>query len=917
MDGFLGFDREAFGISHAEAELTDPQHRIILEACYRAVESSGEFIGCLRDRVGVFLGARPSDYGSRIEFYSHSERDIDKTMLAIGSSPDYIASRVSYTFGLTGPSMAVQAACSSSCVATHLACQAILAGECDSALAGGVAVELQDAGYTFTEGGIYSPRGRCEPYMISADGTVEGNGVAVLFLRRLDLALAQGNPVLGVIAGTAVNNDGRERAGFAAPGVAGQVELISEALGVAGLEASRIALLEGHGTGTSIGDALEIEAASRAFRSAGAGEGDCRLHSVKANVGHLAAAAGAAGIISCLLALRHEAIPPNAPLVQGARPIDTRGTPFTLTDKLTDWPRAKEGRYAAVSSFGLGGTNAHIIVSDAGPELRAVERRSRSWQLLPLSAADSERLVAVTGAARNAVAGASAEARADIGHTLRVGRPELAARATALIPTDGSIASMAWPTSDVFHTVPKRPPSVVFLLPGQGGRSSDAARVLYETEPAFRSVVNEGLAVMETVLAPEVFTAVRRVFQDGGLPVATNVLQPVLHLVSTGLHAFLASLGVTPDVLAGHSAGELTAAHLGGVLSAADAARAVCWRGQAMADMPPGAMVAVRAGVDELASLPGGGEVAVVNGHRSIVVGAAAEAMPEVLGWLTERGLEHQALATSHAFHHATMTDAAARFGRRMRDIALHAPAIPVLSGITGSWLSADQARDPGYWGRQVRERVVFGSAMSTVAAEHPGAVYLQLNGETNLLRAAQMGGAAADSCLALMRSDDSGQLLRAVGGLWERGVPIDWASYAEHDHARRVDVVPRTFLRIPYLHPALLDRCPALDPAEPSPARPHGGPATGALSAEADKDLAPVLDAVSECWESVLGTSPLPGDDFFDSGGDSITASRLVVRLRSYFSVEIPLGLPLVERTPRAIARALDEILLQVVAEE
>jgi acyl transferase domain-containing protein len=734
MEDCLGFDLKAFGVSLSEAELTDPQHRVMLEACYRAVESSGCFIGSLPDRVGVFLGLRTSDYGAQIEYHASADSDLDVARLAIGTNPDYMSSRVSYTYGLTGPSMTVLTACSSSSVAAHLACQAILAGECDSALAGGVAVNVRDAGYMFAEGSIYSPRGRCEPYMTSADGTVDGNGVAVLFLRRLDAALAAGNPILGVIAGTAVNNDGRERAGFTAPGVAGQVELIEEALDVAELRSSSIGLLEGHGTGTSIGDALEMDAATQAFRSAGARAGECRLHSVKANIGNLTAAAGAAGIIGCLLALRHGKIPPNAPLREGARPANLRGTPFVLADKPIAWQRSGHGRYAAVSSFGLGGTNAHIIIGDAEPEVRIASRKGRSWQLLPLSADDPERLTAAVEAVRVAVDGSSADSRRDIGHTLRTGRPELIARATVLIPVDGSVAGLLWPDPEQFRTAAERPPALVFVLPGEDVGASDAAVAPYEAEPVFRSAVDDGLAVMQQMLVPETFTVVRGAFLHGGLPVATQILQPVLHLLGVGQHAFLGSLGVRPDLLVGHGVGELTAAQLSGVLSSEDAARAVCWRSQAMADMPSASM-------------------------------------------------------TSHALHHSSMAEAAVRFTRRMRDVRLHAPMTPTLSCVTGSWLTGEEACDPGYWGAQLREHVLVDEAVRTVVSEYPEAVYLQLNGGTSLLQ--------------------------AVGGLWERGVQINWDAYAERDHALRIDIAPRRFERIPCLHPALLDYCPGIDPAE------------------------------------------------------------------------------------------------------
>ena len=724
MADSLGFDPQAFGFSVAEAELTDPQHRVILEECYRAVESSGSFIGALPDRVGVFLGSRTSDYGARIEYLSTaSDREIDLAGLAIGTNPDYLSSRISYAFGLTGPSMTVLTACSSSSVAVHLACQAILAGECDSALAGGVAIDLRDAGYMFTEGGIYSPRGRCEPYMASADGTVEGNGAAVLFLRRLDVAVAAGNPILGVVAGTAVNNDGRERAGFTAPGVAGQIELIEEALDVAGLKASGIGLLEGHGSGTSIGDALEIDAAAQAFRSTGAETGRCRLHSVKANIGNLTAAAGAAGIIGCLLALRHGQIPPNAPLLAGAAPSEVGGTPFALADKPIAWPRSDDGRYGAVSSFGLGGTNAHVIIGDAGPEVRTASRRGRSWQLLPLSADDPERLAGAAGAVRAAADGASADVRQDIGHTLRTGRPELTTRAAALIPVEGGVG---WPDPERFHTAPETPPSLVFVLPGE---DAGAAPALYETEPVFRSTVDEGLAVMEQTLDAETFAAVRGAFVPGGLPASP----PVLHLLGAGLHAFLGDLGIRPDFLMGQGVGELTAAQLSGVLSSEDAARAVCWRSQAMAGTP---------------------------------------------------------------------SEAAARFARRMRDVRLNAPATPMISGVTGSWLTGEEACDPGYWGVQLGEHVPFDEAVRTVTSEHPEALYLQLGRGTELLRDV--------AALALLPD-----VLQAIGGLWERGVQIDWDAYAEHDHALRIELAPRAFARTPHLHPALLDHCPGIDPAE------------------------------------------------------------------------------------------------------
>lgn len=753
MEDGLGFDPHAFGLGPSEAELTDPQHRAMLEACYRAVESSGSFIGSLSDRVGVFVGSRKSRYGTQIEYLSASSGgNVDLAGLALGNDPDHLSSRISYTYGLTGPSMTVLTACSSSGVAVHLASQAILAGECDSALAGGVALDGTDTGYTYTAGGIYSPRGRCEPYTTSADGTVEGNGVAVLFLRRLDVALAEGNPILGVIAGTAVNNDGRERAGFTAPGVAGQCELIEEALDVAELRASSIGLLEGHGAGTSIGDALEIEAATQAFRSTGAGAGTCRLHSAKANIGNLTAAAGAAGIIGCLLALRHGRIPPNAPLVGGVPPTDLAGTPFTLADAPIAWQPSDQGRYAAVSSFGLGGTNAHVIVGDAEKEIRLASRKGRSWQLLPLSADDPERLSGTVDAVRAAAEGTSADVRQDIGHTLRTGRPELTTRAAALIRAEAGPDGGTWPAPEHFRTVPEAPPTLVYVLPGEGAGAPDVARALYRAEPAFRSAVDEGLDTMRQVLAPGLFASVRDAFQDGRHPPATHALQPVLHLLGLGQHAFLSELDVGPDLLMGHGVGELTAAQLSGVLSAEDAARAVCWRSQAMADPSEHAEAVVRFT------------------RRMRDVRLNPPTVPTLSGvseaWLTSEEARDPG-------YWGAQLGARCPFDEILQCVVSEHPAAVYLQLNSGTQLL-----------RAVRR----------LGLAEEAAVALASGGEA---------------------SDSGRSLLQAVGTLWERGVRIDWGAYAERDHALRADVAPRVFGRIPYVHPSLLEHCPGIDPAE------------------------------------------------------------------------------------------------------
>ncbi|MEU6664780.1 type I polyketide synthase [Streptomyces sp. NPDC046727] len=914
----LEFDTEAFRFSATEAELTDPQHRLLLEECYRAVESSGHYIGSLPGVVGVYLGAKPSNHGALLERELWASGDnLELTRLAIGNHPDYLSSRVAYKYGLTGPALTVQTACSSSAVAIHLASQAILSGECDSAIVGGVAYDLQDAGYLYSEGGIYSKRGLCEPFMTTADGTVEGNGAVALFLRRLDVAVAAGDPVLAVIAGTAVNNDGQDRAGFSAPGVKGQIAVIEEALDVAELTADRIGLFEAHGTGTGIGDTLEVEAAARAWSAHGATRENCRLTSIKANVGHLAAAAGAAGVVAAVLAMQHEEIPPNLPLTHGATPMDLSDTPFVLSGEVVAWPRGEEPRHAAVSSFGLGGTNAHLILSDADISGPSRQTPQRTWQLLPLSADDSERLDQSVHNVRDLVNGASAEERSGLGRTLRTGRPSLAVRTSVVVSTHPSQADADWPVPASFSRPAEQHPDVIYLLPGQGGRTTAAAHELYTAEPAFAQSVDRGLALMRPLLTPRTYERIVAAFHEGSHTGDTEVAQPVLHLTSVGVHAFLDRLGLRPTAVLGHSVGEVTGAYLTGILSFEDAVRAVCRRASAMAEMAPGVMLAVRAAVEDLHGLPEECCVSVVNGPRAVVVGAAAGAADALMDWLDRQDMQYRQLETSHAFHHPSMSGAAIRFTQHLHGVEMKPPTLPLMSCRSGQWLTDLEATDPAYWGSQLRDRVDFARAVRTTATRYPDAVYVEIGPGTSLVSAVHRGGVAPEHCMAALPGADAHKtLLSTVGRLWERGLPVDWTAYGEGDDASRAVAPPRIFRGTPVLHARLAGMTPAIDPVDLDlrPRQDLSAFVAGPGPEPAD-ELQPLVDEVVTCWAAVLGGAPGVADDFFAAGGDSISAGQLVARLRAVYPVDIPIHLPLTARTPQAIARALDSILIDAIA--
>ncbi|MGH8879099.1 MAG: acyltransferase domain-containing protein, partial [Stackebrandtia sp.] len=637
-----------------------------------------------------------------------------------------------------------------------------------------------------------------------------------------------------------------------------------------------------------------------------------RLGTLKANVGHLTAAAGAAGVIASLLAMRNEAIAPNLPLVEGAEAIDMSGSPFRLDDRVRTWKRGAEPRYAAISSFGLGGTNAHIIIGD--PHETAQRGARRSWQVLPLSADDPERMSVTVAAYREAVTNATPDERHDLAHTLRMGRPELPVRTLAVVPaadTAGdSTATVAWPAAESFRT-PAGQPSLIYLLPGQGGPATQAAHRLYDTEPWFAATVDEGLAIVESVTDPATVTRVREAFTTGSSTADTRIAQPVGHLTACGVATILNRLSaVRPAAIAGHSVAEITAAHLAGVMSFADATAAVCYRGAAMAAMPPGEMYAVRAEAASLTGMPAGAEVSVRNAPSASVISTMdGEALRE---WLAARGVEYRRLETSHAFHHTSMEPAAGQFAKWMGDMELRPPQIAVLSCPDGDWLDARRATDPLYWGRQSREPVDFVAGTARLVAEYPSAVYVQLSGGTHLLGAVREAGSATGAAaagLAVLPGGDARMTLpAAIGGLWQHGIAIDWNAYTRGDRGKRTITPPRPLRDTPVLHPSLRGHTPGIDPADLD--IPHPAPPAPA----ADDEETPLLDAVSQCWAETLGATPEADADFFASGGDSIAAAQIVAGLRSRFNVPIPVHLPLVVTSPRELAKAVDDLLIAAV---
>ncbi len=820
VDGADLFDARLFGYSPREAELIDPQQRLFLECAWEVLELAGYDPERFAGRIGVYAGVGFNTYlqnlASRPEVTAAAGGDFQTL---ISNDKDYLTTRVAYKLGLRGPGLSVQTACSTSLVAVHEACSSLRAGECDLALAGGVSLRVPVVrGYRYLEGGILSPDGHCRAFDASARGTVPGSGAGVVALKRLDEALADGDRVLAVIRGSATNNDGAHKVGFTAPSVDGQAEVIALAQADAGVDPETITLLEAHGTGTALGDPIEVAALKRAFGERTGRTGFCALGSIKTNIGHLDTAAGAAGLIKTVLALEHRQLPPSLHFERSNPEIDLDASPFYVNTECRPWQNAGGmPRRAGVSSFGIGGTNAHVILEQA-PEPASGEPAAgvepAPWQLLTLSAREPAALEAASRLLGDHLRAADPTDFADVAYTLHLGRRQLEHR-RAVVSRDPATAVAALQDGGqrVFTgeaSATELP--VVFLYPGQGTQISGMASGLYRHQPAFRDALDECLEG----LAPHLDFDLRGLLLAGGAEAAarlrhTAAAQPALFAFEVALTRLWRSWGIEPAALVGHSIGELTAAHIAGVFDLGTGLRLAAVRGRLMARMPAGGMATVPLSEDRVRELledRPGLWLAAINGPALCTVSGSFKSLDQLQAWLERRGLEGRRLETSHAFHSAMMEEAVAPFAEAVAGVSRQAPQIPFLSNVSGDWIRAAEARDPEYWGRHIRRPVRFaaaagrllddsqraflevgpGRALSTLIRQQPACG----RGRLVAVSLPPAGGAHA-------AGDDLRAMLGALGRLWTAGARVDWRGFHVSEQRRRVTLPTYPFQRRRY----------------------------------------------------------------------------------------------------------------------
>ncbi|MEH2162310.1 MAG: beta-ketoacyl synthase N-terminal-like domain-containing protein [Nostoc sp.] len=930
------FDASFFGFSPKEAEATDPQQRIFLECAWEALENAGYDSEAYKGWIGVYAGGSLSTYLIEnlllTNFYTLESLS---RQFPASNDKDYIPTRVSYKLNLKGPSLNVSTTCSTSLVAVHIACRGLLNYECDMALAGGVSIQVpQQLGYLYIKEGMASPDGHCRAFDANAQGTIMGNGVGIVVLKRLEDALAEGDCIYAVIKGSAINNDGSAKVGFTAPSSSGQAKVIAEAQAIANLNPETISYIETHGTGTILGDPIEISALKKVFNASTQKRGFCAIGSVKTNVGHLNTASGVAGLIKTVLALKHQVIPPNLHFKTPNPKIGFEDSPFYVNTKLSEWKTNGTPRRAGVSSFGFGGTNAHVVLEEA--PVQKLSEKSRPWQLLVISAKTNSALEVATENLKSHIQQYPHLDLADVAYTLQLGRRTFDHHRFVVCQDMKDAVSALAESSQRVLTHYQKPilHPIAFMFSGQGSQYVNMGRELYEFEPTFREQIDKCAEILLPHLGVDLrhilYPSVARIELATQQLQQTALAQPALFVIEYALAQLWMSWGIRPVAMIGHSIGEYVAAAIAGVFSLEDALAVVAIRGELMQQMPSGSMLAVPLTEQQVQPLLGQQlSLAAVNSLSSCVVSGSTSAIEALQQQLAAQGIDTQPLFTSHAFHSVMMEPVVQKFTQCLQQVQLHPPQIPYISNLTGTWITADEATNPDYWAQHLRQPVRFSLGVSELLQQSES-ILIEVGPGRSLstLTKRHLEPNAKQLVLSSLRHpkeqhSDVAFLLNTLGRLWMAGIEIDWSGFYAHEKRSRLPLPTYPFERQRYWIDSKPRSFSALDDQKPDITETDKTSSSQRYSRLnlGNPYVAPNSELeiqIAEMWQEVLGVKEIGiNDDFFELGGDSLIATRIFSRLQTTFPVELSMEKILFQAaTVAQQAEMLDQLLLEKITE-
>lgn len=896
LDDYDKFDAQFFGYTPREGSMMDPQQRLFLECCWEAFEDAGYNPDLYEEPVGVFGGAAINTYmifsGVHHRFYSEFLPSV------VGNDNSFLANRVSYQLNLNGPAVTVQTACSSSLVSVHLSIQSLLNGECSMALAGGVAVWVpQEAGHLYKEGSVFTKDGHCRAFDAKASGTIFGNGAGVVLLKRLDDAIRDGDSIYAVIKGSAVNNDGAKKTDYTAPSVDGQAEVVVEALANAGVSADDISYVETHGTGTFIGDPIEIRALSKAYRVFTDRKGYCGIGSVKPNIGHLDAGAGAAGLIKTVLALKHKMIPPSINFDEPNPAIDFTNSPFYVNTSLKKW-ESKNGSplLAGVTSLGMGGTNAHVILQEAPViEKPIVEDQ---WPLLLTYSAKKESALDDYSAKLAEFLKTSPDANLpNVAYTLQTGRKEFHHKRFLVAENrDDAIDKLEKLPSVSVKTYSDHTDSreVVFLFPGQASQYVNMGLDLYHSNSVFRKYLD----LCAEILEPIIHVDIRKIIfpAHGDEERATIELQntvytqPAIFSIEYSLAMYWMDLGIKPVAVLGHSMGEFTAACIAGVFDVETGLKMIAMRGQIMQELEPGSMLTVMLPPSEVEGyLNERLSISVINTPSSCVLSGDIEAIETIKKVFDGMDVQTRLLETSHAFHSHMMDPVLEKYRDFASAMTYSTSSIPVLSTVAADWTSPDELRNPDYWVDNIRKPVRFADAVEKLF-DRPEWILLEVGPRNTLTTLAKQHPAISSDQVVVQSmkhpkqpQNDNVFALAALGRLWSCGYPVEWERLYKKNPVYKIPVPTYAFQRV---------RC-WIDPENKGSN--HHPKTTHIEQDDVENPVSEKRDIIEEMtaiWEEFLGIEDIKKDDnFFELGGNSLVAVQLFDELKHKLGIRLPLS--------------------------